>query len=127
MRFPQNIAWRRCLFQAIFWLVGLALFSAQLSGKFYQRASLPVHHYAGGHRLMSGKTRRSFALTGETRENRLSMDKRYDLSAVFDLPSPLIRLVHYSTASPKAILLYYAGLDRGIPDITLLRGPPALL
>jgi len=128
MQFSSAIIWHRVFFRAAFWVVGVVFFVMQLSAKFYQRANLPVHHrYVREHRLVQGRLRRSFSIPDEGKESRLTLDKRYDLTATFDMPAPVIAFVHYPTSSYEVIPLYSANLRGGIPVITCLRGPPSTI
>ena len=106
------------MLKGIFFLVGVILFTAQLSGKFYWSASMPP----------SAATARSDAyghLGNYTHIARLSLDKRYDLATVFDLPSPIIRATHYIAGASPVLSLHSGDLLSGTPVLPLLRGPPA--
>lgn len=124
MRWQNNIR-RRGVLKGIFFIVGLIVFTAQLSGKFYLWASMPVRASTGqysGHQRQPAVDR---AISGNTNNGRLSLDKRYNLSTVFGLPAPIIRAVHYSAGVQRPLLLPTWDLPGGSPGFILLRGPPS--
>jgi hypothetical protein len=117
MWWPKNIR-RNGVLKGIFFLVGLILFTAQLSGKFYWSASMPVSVSASdshGLRLMDGNIHGA----------RLSLDKRYDLTTAFGLPEPTIRATHFFKGIQPSLRLQAGDLLCGVPVLTLLRGPPS--
>jgi len=104
--------------RGIFFFVGVILFTSQLTGKFYWSASMPAsvptaHSDSHGH------------LGNYTHITRLSLDKRYDLATVFDLPSPIIRATRYHAGASPVLSLHAGDLLRGTPALPLLRGPPS--
>lgn len=110
------------MLKGIFFLVGVILFTAQLSGKFYWSASMPVSAAA----THDGSYRHR-PLGNYTHVARLSLDKRYDLATVIDLPAPIIRATHYATGASPVLPLRAGDLLAGTPLLPLLRGPPSCI
>ena len=124
MRRQKNIR-RRGVLKGIFFIVGLVLFTAQLSGKFYLRASMPVTASPGEYSARQHEPGGQHAVSGNTNNTRLSLDKRYDLTTVFGLPAPIIRVLHSCAGVQRVLPLHADAPSVGILLFTLLRGPPS--
>lgn len=115
------------MLKGIFFVVGLVLFTAPLSGKFYLSANMPVlgsaEHSSTHHRLLA----ESHVPGGKTKLARLSLDKRYDLATVFGLPAPVIGTVRYTLKVIHLSTLHPGNPPGGVPATTHLRGPPFLV
>ena len=122
MQWAKNIR-RRGVLKGIFVLVGLVLFTAQLSGKFYWSANMPVSA-AIGH-LLTQYRPDDHTIKGDPHATRLHLDKRYNLADSFGLPAPIICAAHYSTSVPALLALRVGDLHCGAAVLTLLRGPPS--
>lgn len=108
------------IFRAVVLAIGLSLFAAQISYKFYQRASMPVAGVVS-HRFSHASYGR---IPGNFAGHRLSLDKRFDVKSSFALLTPVISFDHFSGVA--ATLCSPCGgrpADRdAVP--TALRGPP---
>ncbi|HEV2480567.1 MAG TPA: hypothetical protein VGS79_12915 [Puia sp.] len=116
------------MLRGIFFLVGVILFTAQLSGKFYWSASMPVSGSAwesGSAAAMHDGSYGHRTLDNIAHVARLSLDKRYDLATVFDLPSPIIRATPYTVGASPVLPLRAGDPLSGVPVLPLLRGPPS--
>jgi hypothetical protein len=116
---------RRGVLKGIFFVVGLILFTAQLSGKFYLLANMPLAGSAGLFSTPHHLPAEQNAPAAKTKIARLSLDKRYDLANVFDLPAPVIGAAQYSAAICQLPTLHTGNPTCGVPAITHLRGPPS--
>jgi hypothetical protein len=109
--------------RAIALLMGLILFTSQLSYKFYLLSSRPVFDH------ITQKPSPSSAGKGilHTYDHKaaLSLDKRYNFQKVFALWTPVFQPGFFSTPNKRKI----PGPDQGLPASLLtihaaLRGPP---
>lgn len=120
---------RGCLlfFKGILALIGVTLFIAQLSCKFYQCASIPPQEtlqYLPGH----GLNVHIVSLDNGDRheEPLLSLDKRYDLKYIYYLPGSLFSMPPLQlAASSKVYFISPKAVSR--PNLlSSLRAPPAI-
>lgn len=124
MQWAKNIR-RRGVLKGIFALVGLVLFGAQLSGKFYWSANLPVAVSIGHSVEQHGFD--NHTIKGNPHATHLHLDKRYNLANAFGLPASIIGATHYCAAGQSLLSLRCGELHGGAFVLTLLRGPPQRL
>lgn len=120
---------RGCLlfFKGILALVGVTLFIAQLSCKFYQCASIPpqeTRQYLQAH----GLSVRSVSLHNSDRheEHLLSLDKRYDLKDIYYLPGSLFSLPPLQQAAGSKIYFISPKAVSRPNLLSSLRAPPPI-
>ena len=104
----------------LFSAIGLVLFTAQVSYKFYRSASMPVFQPSLERHTVCG------AVSGTDADATLSLDKRFDLKPSFAILTPVFRFLHFTGVA--SILSSFAAprpVDRK-PLFTPLRGPPHL-
>lgn len=119
----SRLIWRRLAFKGIFAVIGLTLFTAQVSYKFYSSASMPPFRHPAKHSGYSGHG----LMAPRSATFSLSLDKRFDLKPAFALLTPIFHLPHF-----KAAVCILVCLPDGKPQIgetasIYLRGPPAIL
>lgn len=116
---PGHI-WKKLAFKGLFSIVGLILFIAQVSYKFYYSASMPVY------RAPVSQHHEAKAVSGtDTGAATLSLDKRFDLKPSFALLTPVYRFLHYSTISTIVNCFIVPPPGGNTPVLPALRGPPS--
>ncbi|HEV2479104.1 MAG TPA: hypothetical protein VGS79_05560 [Puia sp.] len=108
------------VFKGLFSVIGLILFTAQVSYKFYYSASMPVYRASLERHAGSG------AVTGtDAGTDTLSLDKRFDLKPSFGLLTPVFRFLHHNRCVCTILPVFIAPkpVDNK-PVLTPLRGPP---
>ena len=112
--------WKQLAFKTIFMVVGLVLFTAEVSCKFYRSASMPV--YRSFEKRPGRIAHRLFSCTDHSAT--LSLDKRFDLEPAFASPAPF--LYFHPDTGPGLLLPCFIGQrpvgNRQVP--ISLRGPP---
>lgn len=110
-------------------IICLALFTTQLSYKFYQFSSFPVGKVAGS-TLSHHPVRADGQMIPELNEHgkiMLLLDKRYDLKHLFTLFVPSTQYVLWAGVKNDDYVVSPWKMVLRIPLITSLRGPPVLL
>lgn len=126
----MRIRHKKCIavFKGILVLVGIAVFIAQLSCKFYQYASIPVMG-TQGYLLAEGRDLHSVSsLLNRDRheEHLLSLDKRYDLKTIFYLPASCLRLASLPSTESKEINNVSSPTVSRPNLLSSLRAPPSV-
>jgi len=114
--------WKGLVFKVIFSVVGLTLFTAQVSYKFYRSASMPVFGSAQAGHKHSGY----IPVSGTDSKTRMSLDKRFDLKTSFALLTPVFCFLHFAGT---ALILPSLSAPETVDNklvLSYLRGPPAV-
>lgn len=113
-------------FKCILSVIGAILFTAQLSYKFYQFASIPLSR-SNGNRITHGQTiGQPGAIHDYDRNGKvfLSLDKRYDLKSIYYLPVPVFRLASLPLADYDEVYFFTPKAVSRPNLLSPLRGPP---
>ena len=104
----------RAVFKSVLFLIGISLFTAQVSYKFYALSSRPVYHQVAANADLHHYDHRL----------SLSLDKRYKVQKVVAFPTPVFRLDGHPLASrPEQVFDQPPVLELQLSD-PVLRGPP---
>ena len=113
-------------FKCILSVFGAILFTAQLSYKFYQFASIPLSG-PNGNTISFGQTvGQPGAIRDYDRNGKvfLSLDKRYDLKSIYYLPVPLFHLPSLPLADYDELNIFTPKAVVRPHFLSPLRGPP---
>jgi hypothetical protein len=124
---PIKHKWRRSAFKCTLTVIGLVLFTAQLSYKFYLCANMPAFHPDG--KATQHKTRVSSAdpsFPNYQSRQCLLLDKRYDYKHTFALLVPVFRVDHLPQEPKKEFYHFLAGAVAGTVLSISPRGPPVM-
>ncbi|HEV2355271.1 MAG TPA: hypothetical protein VGR89_13570 [Puia sp.] len=112
---------KQVAFKAVILLIGLSLFAAQISYKFYQSASMPLAGVSVSGHIPPGYQPASGNFAG----HRLTLDKRFDVKYSLALFTPIIRFDH--CAGQTQTLFYFPDTwpTEDAVRVTALRGPPS--
>jgi len=126
----MRLTHRKCtsFFKGILGIVGVILFMAQLSYKFYQCASVPlkgsqeyfpVHGQAAAH---------SVSFSNDDGQDRclLSLDKRYDLKHIYYLPGSIFCLAPLPLAGFSEVYFLSPRAVSRPNLLSSLRAPPSI-
>ena len=124
LRHKRNIG----AFKGILSVIGLILFTAQLSYKFYEFANLPPvgsyeNTFAHCRTVSEPGAASKCDISGRV---LLSLDKRYDLKHIYFLPTPLYNLAAPLVASCHEVYLLPRKAISRTPLPASLRAPPFL-
>ena len=125
MRFGKH-RWRQSAFKCTLSVIGLVLFTAQLSYKFYLFASIPV--IQSGHNGFSytANVKSPPAKPNYHSSVHLLLDKRYDYKHAYALITPLFQVQHFREESKKLFDIFPATAISTTNPAALFRGPPAI-
>src|SRR5579872_1949630 len=114
--------WRKFVFKCTFTVIGIVLFTAQVSYKFYQYASLPLFHGASIRHAAAGGHFSSSVFARHRGKAFLTIDKRYDYEAFIGLIPATFRI---SRLTGDGRILHSITADNILPgkfEIPPLRG-----
>jgi hypothetical protein len=117
------------VFKGIVAVIGLILFIAQSSYKFYQSANLPpIRSYHAAKANPSPVENPTVTSKYDSHSKVfLSLDKRYDLAHVYFLPASFFNLPTPRAENSGNSYRWTAGLASRINLLASLRAPPGLL
>jgi len=120
----QRNSWRRSAFKCVLLVVGLVLFSAQLSYKFYLFANL-LPYQAGYSDIKHSITIKSVPGTpGFHCDLFLLLDKRYDRQPTHTLLTPIFQVQHFSIKTTRRLIIPTGNAIYISLPASSLRGPP---
>lgn len=123
---PERHRWRRSAFKCILSVIGLALFTAQLSYKFYLFANSPVIQSGRGSTTHSVNVKGHPSIPNYHTRVHLLLDKRYDYKHTYALVTPVFQVQHFPQNSINSFSILPVKVITTANWITFFRGPPAI-
>jgi len=125
MRFGKH-RWRWSAFKCTLSVIGLILFTAQLSYKFYLFANVPVIQSGHNSLSYSANVKSHPANPNYHSDVHLLLDKRYDYKHSYALITPLFQVQYFREKSIKLFDISPAKTISTTNPAALFRGPPAI-
>ncbi|HMI01189.1 MAG TPA: hypothetical protein VK541_01830 [Pedobacter sp.] len=118
--------WRRSAFKCTLSVIGLVLFTVQLSYKFYLFASIPVIQLTHDSISYAANLKSHPATPNYHSYVHLLLDKRYDYKHTYTLITPQFQVQHFREKSIKLFDIFPAAAISTTHPAALFRGPPAI-
>jgi len=122
----EKYKWRHSAFKGILSVIGLALFTAQLSYKFYFFANIPVVQSGHGGITGSANVKNCRDLPDYHNNARLLLDKRYDYRHTYALITPLFQVPSIREKRFRLVDILPAEVTSTTVLTAFFRGPPTI-